>query len=74
MSYVHFAHTQPVWIDHVGSTEPLAARAAAQDLLKALDHSEGRFTQSYGAAIPPGLLARLGDTRQRLTQLAGVGD
>lgn len=74
MSYVHFAHTQPVWIDHIGSTEPLAARAAAQDLLKALDHSEGRFTQSYGAAIPPGLLARLGDTRQRLTQLAGVGD
>ena len=73
MSYVHFAHTQPVWIDHVGSTEPVAARAAATDLLKALDHSAGRFTESYGAEIPPGLLVRLGDARQRLTILAGAG-
>lgn len=71
MSYAHFAHTQPVWIDHVGSTEPVAAQAAAQDLLRALDHSEGRFTQSYGADIPPGLRARLTDARQRLTQAAG---
>jgi len=71
MSYVHFAHTQPVWINHVGSTEPLAAQAAAEDLLRALDYSEGRFTESYGAAIPPGLLGRLKDARQRLTQFAG---
>lgn len=71
MSYTHFAHTQPVWINQVGSTEPSAARAAASDLLRALDHSEGRFQESYGAAIPPGLLARLQQARQRLTQVAG---
>ncbi len=70
MSFVHFAHTQPVWINRVGSTEPLAARAAAEDLLRALDYSEGKFTESYGAAIPPGLLVRLGDARQRLKQIA----
>lgn len=70
MSYAHFAHTQPVWIDHVGSTEPLAARAAAADLLKALGHSEGRFMQSYGTAIPQGLSVRLGEARQRLAQLS----
>lgn len=71
MSYVHFAHTQPVWINHVGSTEPLAARAAAEDLLRALDYSEGKFTESYGAAVPPGLLVRLKDARQRLVQFSG---
>jgi TolB protein len=70
MSYVHFAHTQPVWINHVGSTEPLAARAAAEDLLRALDYSEARFTESYGAAIPPGLVVRLTEARRRLTQFA----
>ncbi len=70
MSYVHFAHTQPVWIDHVGSTEPVAARAAAADLLKALDHSERRFAESYGDAIPPGLRARLTEARRRLTRPA----
>lgn len=71
MSYVHFAHTQPVWINQVGSTEPLAARAAADDLLRALDYSEAKFTESYGAAIPPGLLVRLTQARQRLSQFAG---
>jgi TolB protein len=40
MSYAHFAHTQPVWIGRIGSTEPAAARAAAKDLLKALSYSE----------------------------------
>jgi TolB protein len=69
MSYAHFAHTQPVWIDRVGSTDPVAARAAAADLLRALDHSEGRFTQSYGAAIPPGLRMRFADARTQLTRL-----
>ncbi len=71
MSYVHFAHTQPVWIDHIGSTDPVAARAAATDLLKALDVSEAKFAESYGASVPPGLQARLRETRQRLIQLAG---
>ncbi len=72
MSFVQFAHTQPVWIDHVGSTEPIAARAAATDLLKALDYSADRFAESYGADVPPGLRRRLGEARQRLTILAGV--
>ncbi len=71
MSYAHFAHTQPVWINEVGSTEPQAARAAAQDLLRALDQSESRFTDSYGTAIPPGLRARLTEARRRLTRITG---
>jgi TolB protein len=70
MSYTHFAHTQPVWIGRVGSTEATAARAAAKDLLKALSYSESKFTESYGAAVPPGLIARLTETRRRLSHIA----
>ena len=70
MSYAHFAHTQPVWINRIASTEPMAARAAAKDLLKALTYSESKFTESYGTAIPPGLVARLAKTRWRLSQIA----
>lgn len=70
MSYTHFAHTQPLWIGRIGSTDPAAARAAAKDLLKALSYSEAKFTGSYGAAIPPGLVARIAETRRRLSPMA----
>ncbi|MDP9413649.1 MAG: CehA/McbA family metallohydrolase [Pseudomonadota bacterium] len=70
MSYAHFAHSQPLWINRIGSTEPLAARTAAKDLLKALAYSEGKFRESYGAAIPAGLVARIGEARRRLSQIA----
>ncbi len=69
-SYTHFAHTQPVWIGRIGSTEPAAARAAARDLLNALTFSEGKFTESYGKAIPSGLVARMAETRRRLSKIA----
>ena len=70
MSYSHFAHTQPVWIDQIGSIEPKAARAAANDLLKALAYSENKFAQAYGASVPPGLTARIAEARRRLTEIA----
>ncbi len=70
MSFTHFAHSQPVWINRVGSTELSAARDAAKDLLKALAFSEGKFVESYGAAMPAGLRARIDEARRRLTQIA----
>ena len=70
MSFTHFAHTQPVWIDHVGSTNAEAARAAARDLLAALDFSEANFRKSYGEEIPDGLVDRIGETRAALTAIA----
>jgi TolB protein len=70
MSYTHFAHTQPVWIGRVGSTELRAARVAAKDLLTALTYSENKFTESYGSAVPPGLVARMAETRRRLARMA----
>lgn len=72
MSLAHFAHTQPVWIDHIGSTDPTAARAAAKDLLLALQYSEAKFSESYGPSIPPGLVTRINEARQNLIVMAGM--
>jgi hypothetical protein len=38
-----FAHTAPVWVNHVGSTEPQSARRAARDLLKWMDVADKRL-------------------------------
>ena len=71
MSFTHFAHSQPLWINRIGSTDPAAARAAARDLLKALAYSERKFTESYGKRVPPGLVTRISETRRRLSLVAG---
>jgi TolB protein len=48
-----YAHTAPVWIGRVGSSDPVAARAAARDLLRALDVAEKRMSAQYvGADVP----------------------
>lgn len=69
MSFAHFAHTQPLWIGHKGSTDPAMAKSAAADLLRALDYSEQKFNQSYGAALPPSLRTRLAQVRGKLSSI-----
>ena len=70
MTVFPFAHSSPIWIGKVGSTEPRAARAAARDLLKALDHSEAEFAEGYAEGIPAGLAHRIAMTRSELEALA----
>lgn len=43
-----FAHTSPIWIDHVGSTDAAAEAAAKADLLNALDNARNRAKGAYG--------------------------
>ncbi|MEX1183759.1 MAG: CehA/McbA family metallohydrolase [Gemmatimonadota bacterium] len=70
MNTIPFAHTAPVWIGSVGSTEPAAARAAAADLLRALDNAEERL-QRYGDADIPRIRERFERARVRLVGIAG---
>lgn len=53
MNTIPFAHTAPIWIDAIGSTDAGAARAAAADLLRALDSAEQRLNARYGDADIP---------------------
>ena len=70
MSVFPFAHSSPIWIGEIGSTDPAAARAAATDLLRGLAFSEAKFRQAYAEGIPEGLAARIAEARQRLEAIA----
>ena len=58
-----FAHSSPVWIAHVGSTEPGALAAASADLIRALDFAEMRASESYEGAEVTKLMDRLDAAR-----------
>ncbi|MDQ3606975.1 MAG: CehA/McbA family metallohydrolase, partial [Gemmatimonadota bacterium] len=66
-----FGHTSPLWIGRVGSTDPAAERAAAAELLRALQIAEQRLIAGYGGAEIPNLRARFQQARQELERRAG---
>lgn len=61
-----FAQTSPVWIGEVGSTEPDAAREAAEDLLRALAVAEAETAARYQGVEIPRIEARFAAARERL--------
>jgi TolB protein len=61
-----YVHTSPVWIARVGSTDAVAARAAARDLLRALAVAERRIATSYAGADVPKLRAHFTSARALL--------
>lgn len=61
-----YAHTSPVWIDRVGSSEPVARAAAARDLLRALDVADQALEIGYTGTEHPRLLAHYASARRML--------
>ena len=64
MASYAYAHTSPVWIDRIGSTEPTAKLAAARDLLRALDVAEQAVDIGYTGAEHPRLRAHYAAARR----------
>jgi TolB protein len=62
-----YAHTSPVWIDRVGSSEPMARAAAARDLLRALDVADQALEIGYSGTEHPRLLAHFSAARHVLS-------
>ena len=62
-----FAHTGPIWIDEVGSTDPVAASRSALELLGLLDLAQERMREGYGTTPTPNLDERLNRAREVLT-------
>ncbi len=62
-----FAHTSPIWIERIGSTEPVARGAATRDLLRALDVADQALAIGYTGADHPRLLAHFAAARRVLT-------
>jgi TolB protein len=65
-----YAETSPVWFGRVGSTDPEAARRAAQTLLSVLDVAEERLIAGYGNTPIPNLLGHFQQARIRLEEMA----
>jgi TolB protein len=70
MNTTAFAHTSPVWIGSVGSTDPAARRAAAADLLRALANARQRVEAGYPAEAVPSLRERFERARLELERMA----
>jgi len=72
MSVYAFAHTWPVWIDRVGSTDPVVKVAEAQDLLRALDVADKVVEIKYPTAEHPKWLAHYAAAHRILDGWIGV--
>ena len=70
MGEYSFAHTAPIWIGKKGSTDPIARKAAAADLLRALGVNERRLDAGYAGTEIPRLKAYFAEARATLEGLA----
>ena len=64
-----YAESSPIWFNNVGSTTPITAKHAAQDLLKLLSVSNERLVKGYGGASIPKLKAHFEKARQKLLKI-----
>lgn len=61
-----FAHTSPVWIGQVGSTDPDAFRRAAEELMPLVDAAEAKLRAAYGDVPTPRISAAFEAARTKL--------
>lgn len=64
-----FAHSSPIWIEKIGSTEASARKAASADLLLGIDAAEKVAKEAYGHRPMPRLYKRFEDARNALKGL-----
>ena len=69
MAVDQFAHSSPVWIAALGSSDPAAASRAAHDLIRAIDFSAAAARAAYGETPTPRLDARFAAARKKLEAL-----
>jgi len=64
-----FAHSSPIWIGEIGSTEPGARAAAVADLTRAIDAAQKRALEAYGDVEISRMRARFDEARGRLAEM-----
>tara|TARA_Y100000590_G_scaffold239933_1_gene269837 strand:- start:1697 stop:4153 length:2457 start_codon:yes stop_codon:yes gene_type:complete len=64
-----FAHTSPIWISYVGSTDSNSKRKSAEELLNLLNISEQRVIDGYKDSPIPNLKAHFNKARKHLEEL-----
>jgi TolB protein len=61
-----FAHSSPIWIESIGSTDANSRKAAASDLIRAIDASEKIAREAYGETEMSRMMNRFEDARNKL--------
>lgn len=67
-----FAHSSPIWINQLGSTDKTASIAAASDLLRAINASQQQATKAYGERPMPKLYKRFEQAKSKLEAIINV--
>jgi TolB protein len=61
-----FAHSSPIWIGEIGSTDDIARAEAAADLIRAIDAAEMQARRAYQDTETPRMKARFDEARAKL--------
>jgi len=61
-----FAHSSPIWIKKIGSTDKTAKAAAAADLIRAINAAQDNAKKAYGERPMPRLYQRFKDAKTAL--------
>jgi TolB protein len=61
-----FAHSSPIWIKQMGSTDKTAKAAAAADLIRAINAAHDKAKKAYGEHPMPKLYQRFKDAKKAL--------
>jgi TolB protein len=61
-----FAHSSPIWINQMGSTDKTASASAAADLISAINAAEQQVRDAYGDRAMPKIYARFEAARTKL--------
>ncbi len=64
-----FTHSSPIWIEAIGSTDPNSQKAAAADLIRAIDASERIAKKAYGDTEMNRMMTRFEEARKRLKEM-----
>jgi TolB protein len=64
-----FAHSSPIWIGEIGSTDPSARSSSASDLIRAIDAAETMARDAYGDVETPRIQARFDEARALLRKM-----
>lgn len=64
-----FAHSSPVWIESIGSTDADSRKMAAADLIRAIDASEKIAKAAYGEVEMNRMMTRFEEARKKLREM-----
>lgn len=64
-----FAHSAPIWIGEIGSTDPTVRSAAASDMIRAIEVAEQISREAYATVAVSKLMGRMAAAKKQLRNM-----